>query len=474
MTACPNCGATLSGASSRCPTCSLPASPARPRSAPGVFNLALAVLALGFLVLWAVWGPPEWRTPAGPADQPATADTHLPQLQRTRLLGSRPDWASLPEVTVLTEEGIRLYSAGQYPEACQRFADALDKEQVNPDLRLNVARCFEGWAWHTLRTGKAEEAGLLFRQGLRQDPDSSPLLTGLALAAIHAGHRDEALEPLERAVREAPDPEATLLLARLYDQRDQADRAVVHLHRLLERDPSHAEGRQLLDKIERERRAEAGYRKDESKHFVVKYRGSRELEVRRVVLEILERAYESVGREFNFFPSEKVTVILYPEERFQEVSGTHHWASGLFDGKIRLPVGTHQGRTPALERLLTHEYTHAVVHLLAKGRAPRWLQEGLAQHIEGIPDDPDLHLPGGMTLAGLEALLGDGDLAKARMGYKVSLWVVRDLLQRGGMERVRELLARLGRGEPLPSALPRVYGLRLVELEAQWQSVLGG
>jgi hypothetical protein len=79
-----------------------------------------------------------------------------------------------------------------------------------------------------------------------------------------------------------------------------------------------------------------------------------------------------------------------------------------------------------------------------------------------------------MTLVGLEALLRDGDLAKARMGYQVSLWVVRDLLQRGGMERMRELLARLGKGELAADAVPRVYGLALAELEAQWQRILGG
>ncbi len=484
MATCPSCGATLPSAFSRCATCARPAkrperrppeeSAAGRRSRFGVLDVALGAFVVGLLALWFAWRPLASTKPAGPADLPLAPEREVSEHPGTRLVGVPPDRSRLPEVALLTEEGIRFYSAGQYPEACQRFSDALEKEQVNPTLRQNVARCFEGWAWQTLRAGKAEEAGLLFRQGLRQDPESAPLLTGLALAAIHGGHPDQALDPLERAVAASLDPQATLLLARLYDQRDQAERAVAHLRRLLERDPSLADARQLLDKLERERRVEAGYWKDESKHFAVKYRGARELEVRRTVIEVLEEVYEAVGREFNFFPPEKVTVILYPEERFQEVTGTHHWASGLFDGKIRLPVGTLQGRTPALERLLSHEYTHAVVHLLAKGRAPRWLQEGLAQHAERTPDDPNLHLPGGMTLGGLEALLMDGDVAKARTGYQISLWVVRDLLQRGGMERMGDLLARLGRGEPVADAMANVYGLPLAELEAQWRRVLGG
>ena len=482
MATCPNCGATFSNAFCRRSACrrvvkrpegsAAEESLLRHRRGFALANLTLGAVALGSVALWLAWTPMAWTHLPGPADTPATSEIENSRPQGATLVRLLPDRPHLLEVALLTEEGIRFYSAAQYPEACQRFSDALQKEQVNPTLRQNVARCFEGWGWQTLRTGKAEEAGLLFRQGLIQDPESPPLLTGLALAAIHAGHPDIALEPLERAVAAAPDAEATILLARLYDQRDQADRAAAHLRHLLERSPSHTEARRLLDKLERELRVEAGYRKDEGRHFTVKYRGPRELEAHRAVMESLDQVYEAVGREFNFFPAEKVTVILYPEERFREVTGTNHWANGLFDGKIRLPVGALQGR--ARERLLTHEYAHAVVHLLARGRAPRWLQEGLAQHAEGIPDDPDLHLPGGMTLAGLEALLEGGDLAKARMGYQISLWVVRDLLQRGGMERMRELLTRLGRGEPPAGALPGVYGLALAELEQQWQSALGG
>jgi hypothetical protein len=51
---------------------------------------------------------------------------------------------------------------------------------------------------------------------------------------------------------------------------------------------------------------------------------------------------------------------------------------------------------------------------------------------------------------------------------------VHDLLDRGGMPAMRDLMARLGRGEPIEAAVPAVYGLRLVELEEQWRRVLGG
>jgi len=99
----------------------------------------------------------------------------------------------------------------------------------------------------------------------------------------------------------------------------------------------------------------------------------------------------------------------------------------------------------------------------------------LAQVLEGATSDPILRAPSGLTLAGVEALAGDQDPLRARAGYDISLWIVRDLLDRGGgMESLRELLARLGAGETMAEAMPRVYGLRLTELESQWRRILGG
>src|SRR5262249_58222456 len=108
------------------------------------------------------------------------------------------------------------------------------------------------------------------------------------------------------------------------------------------------------------------------------------------------------------------------------------------------------------------------------GGAPRWPQGGLAQALGGAAAAPILRAPAGLTLAGVEALAADSDPARARVGYDIALWIVRDLLDRGGLEPLHELLARLGAGETMAEAMPRVYGLRLTELESQWRQGPGG
>ena len=378
------------------------------------------------------------------------------------------------EAQALTEEAIHLYAAGQFPRACEKFGLAAADEPASSARRQDVIRCFEGWGWHALREGRPDEATLLFGQGLSETPDDPALLKGLGVAAVHAGRPDDAFAPLERAAQAEYDPEVRLLLAHLHDRRDDPAQAVVNLRAVLEREPTNAAARRMLDKIEREWRAEAGFRREVTPRFVVKYRDTLDAEVRREIIAHLEAAAARVGRTLAYAPLQRTTVVLYEPHEFRDVTRVHAWATGLFDGKIRLPVSRARPPAQELERLARHEYAHAAIHDLTRGRAPRWLHEGLAQVLEGAASDPMLQTPAGLTLAGVEALAADSDPVRARAGYDIALWIVRDLLDRGGIEPLRELLARLGAGETVAEAIPRVYGLRLTELESQWRRVLGG
>ena len=155
------------------------------------------------------------------------------------------------DAQALTEEAIRLYAAGQFPRACEKFDLAAADDPASSARRQDVVRCFEGWGWHALRERRPDEAALLFTRGLTETPDDPALLKGLGVAAVHAGRPDDAFAPLERAARAEYDPEVRLLLAHLHDRRDDPAQAVVNVRAVLEREPANEAARRLLDKVER-------------------------------------------------------------------------------------------------------------------------------------------------------------------------------------------------------------------------------
>lgn len=381
--------------------------------------------------------------------------------------------SSATDAAAPADEVVRARAAGHDSSACDRPSRLAAVASAAEAERLEVGRCLERWGWQALRAGHAEEALGLFRRGLAAAPGVPALLRGLGVAAVHAGRPDDAVAPLERAARQEFDGEVHLLLARLYDRRDEPERAVDHLRAILAREPARLEAWRLLARLEHARRVEEGYHREVTARFVLKYRSTRP-DVRHSVQRALEVAAARLDVALGWQPRERLVVVLHEPHRFPDATGVHAWAGGLFDGKIRLAVGQLSPAAADLVRIVTHEYAHAAIHDLARGRAPRWLHEGLAQVLDGTVVDPMLRVPGRPTLVGIEALLTHADPLHARTGYDLALWVTTDLLERGGLPGARDLLRRLGAGQTLAEAVPDVYGLHLADLEGQWRRLLGG
>src|SRR5512147_638152 len=269
------------------------------------------------------------------------------------------------------------------------------------------------------------------------------------------------------------------VLGEISYRNDDLDTAVSYWETAVTLDPSAARLRERLERVRKEQRTEKDFSRDVTSHFLTKYEGREKIEAGRIILRILEDAYAEVGRALSFYPDREIQVILYSGEQFREVTDAPGWSAGIYDGKIRIPVGGIEKETPGLRRILYHEYTHAVVRTLTP-RCPTWLNEGLAQYFEGREVDSrqwnalrrtalEDKLPSLRSLEGPFTGLGAD---RAAYTYLVSLSAVRYMIDSFGLYRVRYVLDELASGADAGKALAAGLALSSEEFERGWKRSL--
>jgi len=132
---------------------------------------------------------------------------------------------------------------------------------------------------------------------------------------------------------------------------------------------------------------------------------------------------------------------------------------------------------------LVHELAHAVCYMLAEGRLPQWLEEGLAFWAEGSARPRDWCLvldhageKGGLLrLADLdEAFLAPPGSTQRSLAYAQSSLAFDFVLERCGWEKLRGLLAEAKGSEGWLQALAAALGLSPEELEGEYRKFLEG
>jgi len=319
-----------------------------------------------------------------------------------------------------------------------------------------------------------------FEQALRYDDYSAAAHLGLGVVYFHLRDDHYAERELARAAELNPrDATAYQVLGELFYRRDDLESAVSYWEKAVELNPDAADIRARLDRIRKEHRTEKEFNREVTSHFLVKYEGREKIEAGRVILRILEEAYGALGRALSYYPDRELQVILYSGQQFQEVTDAPGWSGGIYDGKIRIPIGGIEQETPALRRLLYHEYTHAVVRSICV-RCPTWLNEGLAQYFEGDGFDSRKKemlrrvaqagkLPSLVDLEG--SFLGLGN-TQAMYAYLFSLSSVRYMVDSFGMYRVKTVLEELGKGADTGKAVSTGIMISYDEFERGWKRSL--
>jgi tetratricopeptide (TPR) repeat protein len=328
---------------------------------------------------------------------------------------------------------------------------------------LSAALAHHAAAQFEISRGDLEHALADERTGLTYAPEEPTLLMNVAYLHLRRSEFKESLEYLERARRVEPNnPDVAKLAGWAYYGMNKMDQAVAEWKRALALRPD-PEVQSALEKAQRDKAEEESYKENESSHFTLRYSGAAQPELARGILHTLEAHYSAIESELNFAPADSIGVVLYTQQAFADITRAPGWAGALNDGRIRVPVQGLTSVTPELSRVLKHELTHSFVAQKTRGHAPTWVQEGLAQWMEGLrsrDNAEDLvqaygtgHADGLGSLEGSWMRLATPQVAYA---YAWGLANIENIVETDGMGDIERILDRIGSGKSTEEALREV------------------
>jgi tetratricopeptide (TPR) repeat protein len=347
------------------------------------------------------------------------------------------------------------------------------------DAQRQSAVELEKAAWQAVRGGRLQEAAETFREALRAEPRDARLLLGAGLAAHLLGQLEEARQHLIAALQAQPSlTEASLLLGQILYQRGDVDGAISVYEQARTAAPNEPLLTSRLEAWRREADLHGRFTQRVGDRFTVLFEGPKEEALAARAVEVLDAAYWRVGTALGAYPLAPITVVLYTQEQFRDITRSPAWAAGAFDGRIRIPVRGAPSDTREFERVLSHEFTHALVHSLAPRNVPQWLDEGLAvafevghdaQAVPRVPASsgaPEPDLP----LASLEQSFDGLSANRAQRAYADSAVAVQSLIDLAGMPAILNLLWNIGEGLPFPEAFERATLMSYGEFQKTWRS----
>ena len=319
------------------------------------------------------------------------------------------------------------------------------------------AALLEQDAWAALDAGKAQAAEQAFRDAIALDPKNARLHLGLGSAAFVLRRDAVAKASLEQALVLTPGlTRARAQLAQVAKRQGDLPEAIRLYEVVASEVPGDAGVRDTLARWKREADLHGRMRLAVGDFFTVSFEGQKDAGMAAQALDSLNRAYWRICDILGAFPPRSVPIVLYSGEQFRDITRSPQWAAAAFDGIIRVPMRGAGEKGEDLDRVLAHEFAHALIRSLATRSLPTWLNEGLASVLEsdslGWAEDrvaKAARVPSLTVLAGSFSKLSGAD---AQVAYAASALAARRLLDEAGGAAVANLLRDLGEGVDFEAA----------------------
>jgi tetratricopeptide (TPR) repeat protein len=329
---------------------------------------------------------------------------------------------------------------------------------------------------HEFERGDRERARFYFDRALPFAPQNDVILVSYAAVLIQLGRPADAIPLAERATRTAPNSaDAWMILGFADYSADRLPQAVIAWKRSLALRPDD-NVQKYLARAQRELTTESEFSQADSGHFSFHYEGATtSADLRQQVQASLENSYSDLVRDLGIFPRQNISVSLYTNQAFFDVTEAPSWIGALNDGKLRIPIQGLSSVTPVLARVLKHELAHSFINQVSRGRCPQWLNEGIAQLVEPKQLGPtrgrrlaDLYRGGNqIPLATLERSFLSFSPFEAILAYDESLAAAEYIRDTYGIGELRSILERLGDGSSTETSLRVTIHSGYSDLEEQ-------
>ncbi|MDD5492007.1 MAG: tetratricopeptide repeat protein [bacterium] len=264
--------------------------------------------------------------------------------------------------------------------------------------------------------------------------------------------------------------------------------AVTYWNKALELHPDLPEIRNKVTALEKENKVGEKFNRQGFSRFEVKYEGFARQDLAGKALLMLNDAYYKIGSDFNYFPKEKVTIVIYNKGQYGEVTGNPDWLPGQAEGNgtIRLTADDIENSEERLKNVLYHEYTHVLLYRKMGMKIPRWLDEGLAQYKEPSGGDKlseeeltilKKHLAQGdlISLSNLDSSWDTNrDQETTSLAYYEAKALILYLVDRYTMYQVSTILDKYKASKDINQALKDALYLDSSQVEQSWLAWLKG
>ena len=324
-----------------------------------------------------------------------------------------------------------------------------------------------------LNQRRFDDALTAFTAAAAQRPNDGNIALGAGLAAVMLGRAGDAETWLVRALKLQPNlTQASIVLGELQHRGGRLEEAIATYEAALKL-ATKADTGQFEDRLSawrKEQQLVGRFSKSQGTHFTVLFDGPTDEFLARRIVDHLESAYLHVGEALSAYPTQPITVVLYTRQQFQDITRTPAWSGAAYDGRIHLPVLGALRQTEQLDRVLTHEFVHAVVANIGGPAVPVWLNEGLATVLEpGGVEQSDAVLAAVNLRPPLQQLHGSFSgltPAQARLAYAYSAHAVQRIIALRGAYAVVGLLRDLARGVDFNTAFGKNAQMRYDEFDA--------